>query len=205
MQAQECRQTFSFFCLRSSLRLIINHLVCWCCLAFSRILLTLMLCKPSCEQGLQYRTNQCCKQTEQWQIIEKSNRGNNRHVLYHTVKLPILFCLVVPRGEALLSGHASHPDWLQDWPQEGQRVCQEAEGYESGSCHLHASKKRTMQTFTDLCKHVFTDVTGYKSMHANQNPSPHLKATEFLQIHVFSFFLYWSLSSQLYSLILAFF
>lgn len=42
-----------------------------------------------------------------------------------------------------------------------------------------------MQTFTDLCKHVFTDVTGYKSMHANQNPSPHLKATEFLQIHVF--------------------
>lgn len=60
-----------------------------------------------------------------------------------------------------------------------------------------------MQTFTDLCKHVFTDVTGYKSMHANQNPSPHLKATEFLQIHVFSFFLYWSLSSQLYSLKLA--
>lgn len=60
-----------------------------------------------------------------------------------------------------------------------------------------------MQTFTNLCKHVFTDVTGYKSMHANQNSSPHLKATEFLQIHVFSFFLYWSMSSQLYSLKLA--
>lgn len=56
---------------------------------------------------------------------------------------------VVPRGEALLSGHSGHPDWLQDWPQEGQRVCEEAQGHEYGSHHLHTGKG-SVQTVSDL-------------------------------------------------------
>lgn len=49
-------------------------------------------------------------------------------------------CSVAPGGEALLSGRPGHPDWLQDRPQEGQRVQQEAEGRQPGSHNVHAGE-----------------------------------------------------------------
>lgn len=51
-----------------------------------------------------------------------------------------VFFPVVPRGKTLLSEYTSHSDWLQDWPEEGQGVCEETEGHESGSHHIRTGK-----------------------------------------------------------------